>query len=171
MRLGGRQDLTATQRETVQTIWANWSVRRAGAAIDNNDNQRAVEILEAASLAFPDNLTVRKVLAGGIPAHRADQGSPGALQDHPDAGRKRGRFPGSHRRGPGRERQDTRPRHGCGRRWSGFRTTRRSWPWRRDSNRPAATISAPPTTGAHRWRPCRLPRQPIGWPTTSPIPT
>ncbi len=65
MRLGSRQDLTATQRETVQTIWANWSVRRAGAAIDNNDNQRAVEILEAASLSFPDNLQVRKVLAGG----------------------------------------------------------------------------------------------------------
>jgi tetratricopeptide (TPR) repeat protein len=65
MRLGGRQDLTTTQRETVQTIWASWSVRRAGAAIDNNDNQRAVEILEAASLSFPDNLAVRKVLAGG----------------------------------------------------------------------------------------------------------
>ncbi len=65
MRLGGRQDLTAAQRETVQTIWANWSVRRAGAAIDNNDNQRAVQILEAASLAFPDNVQVRKVLAGG----------------------------------------------------------------------------------------------------------
>ncbi len=65
MRLGGRQDLTAAQRETVQTIWASWSVRRAGAAIDNNDNQRAVQILEAASLAFPDNMQVRKVLAGG----------------------------------------------------------------------------------------------------------
>ncbi len=65
MRLGGRQDLTAAQRETVQTIWASWSVRRAGAAIDNNDNQRAVQILEAASLAFPDNVQVRKVLAGG----------------------------------------------------------------------------------------------------------
>ena len=33
--------------------------------MDNDDNQRAVEILEAASLAFPDNTTVRKVLAGG----------------------------------------------------------------------------------------------------------
>ena len=65
MRLGGRQDLTPTQRETVQTIWANWSVRRAGTAIDNNDNERAVEILEAAALAFPDNMQVRKVLAGG----------------------------------------------------------------------------------------------------------
>ena len=49
----------------MQTIWANWSVRRAGTAIENGDNQRAVEILEAASLAFPDNVTVRKVLAGG----------------------------------------------------------------------------------------------------------
>ena len=65
MKLGGRQDLTPAQRETVQTIWANWSVRRAGAALENNDNQRAVDILEAASLAFPDNMTVRKVLAGG----------------------------------------------------------------------------------------------------------
>jgi tetratricopeptide (TPR) repeat protein len=65
MHLGGRQDLTVGQRETVQTIWANWSVRRAGAAIDNNDNKRAVDILEAASLAFPDNMQVRKVLAGG----------------------------------------------------------------------------------------------------------
>jgi tetratricopeptide (TPR) repeat protein len=65
MRLGSRQDLSPAQRETVQTIWANWSVRRAGAALDNNDNQRAVEILEAASLAFPDNIAVRKVLAGG----------------------------------------------------------------------------------------------------------
>ena len=65
MRLGGRPDLTATQRETVQTIWATWSVRRATAALDNNDSQRAVDILEAASRAFPDNMTVRKVLAGG----------------------------------------------------------------------------------------------------------
>lgn len=65
MRLGARQDLTPVQRETVQTIWANWSVRRAGTAIDNGDNERAVEILEAAGLAFPDNVTVRKVLAGG----------------------------------------------------------------------------------------------------------
>jgi cellulose synthase operon protein C len=65
MHLGGRQDLTVAQRETVQTIWASWSVRRAGAAIDNNDNQRAVDILEAASLAFPDNTQVKKVLAGG----------------------------------------------------------------------------------------------------------
>jgi hypothetical protein len=65
MRLGSRQDLTVTQRETVQTIWANWAVRRAGVAIDNNDNERAVEILEAAALAFPDSIQVERVLAGG----------------------------------------------------------------------------------------------------------
>jgi tetratricopeptide (TPR) repeat protein len=65
MRLGARQDLTVPQRQTVQTIWANWAVKRAGVAIDNNDNQRAVEILEAASLAFPDNIAVKRVLAGG----------------------------------------------------------------------------------------------------------
>jgi tetratricopeptide (TPR) repeat protein len=65
MRLGGRQDLTIPQREVIQTIWANWAVRRAGTAIDNDDNNRAVEILEAAAAAFPDNVEVRRVLAGG----------------------------------------------------------------------------------------------------------
>jgi tetratricopeptide (TPR) repeat protein len=65
MQLGARPDLTVTDRETVETIWANWAVRRAGAAIDNNDNERAVEILEAASLAFPENVQVKWVLAGG----------------------------------------------------------------------------------------------------------
>jgi tetratricopeptide (TPR) repeat protein len=65
MHLGGRKDLTAAQIETVQTIWASWSVRRAGVAIDNGNPARAVEILEAAALAFPDNLAVRKAVAGG----------------------------------------------------------------------------------------------------------
>jgi tetratricopeptide (TPR) repeat protein len=65
MRLGGRQDLTVTQREAVQSIWANWSVRRAGTAMDNGNVQRAVDILDAAAQAFPDNLTVRKAVAGG----------------------------------------------------------------------------------------------------------
>jgi tetratricopeptide (TPR) repeat protein len=65
MRLGGRRDLTVTQREAVQSIWANWSVRRAGTAMDNGNVQRAVDILDAAAQAFPDNLTVRKAVAGG----------------------------------------------------------------------------------------------------------
>jgi tetratricopeptide (TPR) repeat protein len=66
MRIGGRTDLTLAQRETVQDIWANWSVRRAGIAMDNGNAQRAVDILEAASQAFPNNLTVRKAVAGGF---------------------------------------------------------------------------------------------------------
>ena len=66
MRIGGRNDLTVAQRETVQTIWANWSVRRAGVAMDNGNVQRAVDILEAAQQAFPNNLTVRKAVAGGF---------------------------------------------------------------------------------------------------------
>jgi tetratricopeptide (TPR) repeat protein len=65
MRLGSRADLTVAQRETVEDIWANWSVRRAAAAMDNGNVQRAVDILDAASQAFPDNLTVRKAVAGG----------------------------------------------------------------------------------------------------------
>ncbi len=65
MRLGGRADLTVTQRETVQDIWANWSVRRAALAMDNANLQRAQDILDAAAQAFPDNVTVRKAVAGG----------------------------------------------------------------------------------------------------------
>jgi tetratricopeptide (TPR) repeat protein len=65
MHLGGRSDLTVAQREMVQNIWANWSVRRAGIAMDNGNIQRAVDILDAASQAFPDNMTVRKAVAGG----------------------------------------------------------------------------------------------------------
>ena len=66
MRLGGRKDLTVAQRETVQDIWANWSVRRAGMAMDDGNVTRAVDILDAANQAFPDNLTVRKAVAGGL---------------------------------------------------------------------------------------------------------
>ena len=74
MRLGGRKDLTLAQRETVQNIWADWSVRRAAAALENGNLQRAVDILDAASQAFPDNMTVRKAVAGGyVKAGRAKE--------------------------------------------------------------------------------------------------
>ena len=65
MRLGSRKDLTVAQREMVQDIWASWSVRRAAAAMENGNIQRAVDILDAASQAFPDNMTVRVAVAGG----------------------------------------------------------------------------------------------------------
>jgi thioredoxin-like negative regulator of GroEL len=65
MHLGSRQDLTATQRETIQGLWANWSVRRSATAFANGNTARAIDILDAAAQAFPDNLTVRKAVAGG----------------------------------------------------------------------------------------------------------
>ena len=65
MRLGGRGDLTSAQRETVEDIWADWAVRRAAVAMENGNAQRAADILDAASQAFPDNMTVRKAVAGG----------------------------------------------------------------------------------------------------------
>jgi cellulose synthase operon protein C len=65
MRLGARQDLTAKQRETIQGLWANWSVRRSATAFDAGNTARAIDILDAAAQAFPDNLAVRKAVAGG----------------------------------------------------------------------------------------------------------
>jgi cellulose synthase operon protein C len=65
MALGGRGDLTAEQRVTVQDIWAQWSVRRAEAAIDDGNTQRGKDLLDATFQAFPDNLTVRKAVAAG----------------------------------------------------------------------------------------------------------
>ena len=65
MSLGSRDDLTNAQRETVQGIWANWSVRRSAAAFDAGNTARAIDILDAAAQAFPDNLQVRKAVAGG----------------------------------------------------------------------------------------------------------
>jgi tetratricopeptide (TPR) repeat protein len=65
MRLGARDDMTDIQRETVQGLWANWSVRRSAVAFENGNNARAIDILDAAAQAFPDNLGVRKAVAGG----------------------------------------------------------------------------------------------------------
>ncbi len=65
MRLGSRDDLTDAQRETIQGLWANWSVRRATAAFEDGFPARAIDILDAAAQAFPENLQVRKAVAGG----------------------------------------------------------------------------------------------------------
>jgi cellulose synthase operon protein C len=65
MQLGGRADLTDEQRRTVQTIWANWAVRRANQAAAVNNFKRSIAILNAAARAFPDNPGVFKALAGG----------------------------------------------------------------------------------------------------------
>ena len=65
MALGDRDDLSDDQRRLVQTIWATWSVRRAGEAVDAGNTKRSIEILRAAYQAFPDNPDVSKALAGG----------------------------------------------------------------------------------------------------------
>ncbi len=63
--LGGRHDLTDEQRRSVQTIWANWAVRRANQASSAGNTRRALAILNAAAKAFPDNPAVVNALAGG----------------------------------------------------------------------------------------------------------
>lgn len=65
MALGARQDLTVVERETVEDIWANWTVRRAQTATSDGNLQRAKDLLDAAFQAFPENLTVRKAVANG----------------------------------------------------------------------------------------------------------
>jgi tetratricopeptide (TPR) repeat protein len=65
MEIGGRPDLSPDQRRTVQTIWTNWAVRRANQAAAAGNSRRALAILNAATHAFPDNLTAIKALAIG----------------------------------------------------------------------------------------------------------
>jgi tetratricopeptide (TPR) repeat protein len=65
MVLGGRTDLTAEQRLTVQTIWASWAVRRANQAAAQGYVKRPLAILNAAARAFPNNPGVEKALASG----------------------------------------------------------------------------------------------------------
>ena len=65
MLIGDRNDLTDTQRRTVQTIWTNWAVRRANQASAAGNDRRALAILNAAAHAFPDNPAVIKALAAG----------------------------------------------------------------------------------------------------------
>ena len=65
MTVGGREDLTDQQRLTVQTIWANWAVRRANEAAARRNYKLAIAILNAAAKAFPGNPDVIKALASG----------------------------------------------------------------------------------------------------------
>jgi tetratricopeptide (TPR) repeat protein len=65
MALGDRDDLRDDQRRGVQNLWATWSVRRAGEAVDAGNAKRSLEILNVAAQAFPGNAEVAKALAGG----------------------------------------------------------------------------------------------------------
>jgi tetratricopeptide (TPR) repeat protein len=65
MVIGGRTDLSDSQRLEVQTIWANWAVRRADAASVRGNYGRAIAILNAAAKSFPGNPQVIRALASG----------------------------------------------------------------------------------------------------------
>jgi Flp pilus assembly protein TadD len=66
MALGGRTDLNEIQRKTVQTIWADWALRRANQAVDGSSSSRAVAILNAAAEEFAANADVQRALASGF---------------------------------------------------------------------------------------------------------
>ena len=65
LRLDARQDMTAAQKEQVENLWANWAVRRAETAMESGHMLRGVEILQAASQDYPDNMNIRRAVAGG----------------------------------------------------------------------------------------------------------
>ena len=152
MRLGGRSDLTSAAGDD-QDIWANWSVRRAGAAMDNGNVQRAVDILDAASQAFPDNLTVRKAVAGGYVQVGRSKEALALFKTTPMQDASAGDFQGAV--GAALAANDkARLSSGCGRRCKDFRATRRFFRWRRGTSRRGATTSGRRIIVAHRWRRC-----------------
>jgi tetratricopeptide (TPR) repeat protein len=64
MSLGERSELTIDQRQTVEVIWVNWSIRRAAKAMEDGAPQRSIDILDAASQAFPGRVALHTSLAG-----------------------------------------------------------------------------------------------------------
>jgi hypothetical protein len=63
-RLDGRAELTSGQRGQVETIWANWGVKRAEIELNGGHLAEGVQLLQAAAQNYPDNLTVRRAVAG-----------------------------------------------------------------------------------------------------------
>ncbi len=62
--LDARSDLTADQHHQLQTLWANWAVRRANQDLAAGQLARGTQILEAAAQTYPANLDIRFALAG-----------------------------------------------------------------------------------------------------------
>jgi tetratricopeptide (TPR) repeat protein len=63
-RLDMRTDLIPTQRQEIENLWATWAVRRANASMTGGNMLRGVQILQAASLDYPDNQIIRRAVAG-----------------------------------------------------------------------------------------------------------
>ena len=99
LRLDSRRDVTADQRAQVDTLWANWAVRRAFAAMDSGHLLRGIEILQAASAQYPDDLGVRRAVAGAYSKSWPFKGCAHSFQIHPHGERKLRRLPGSYRGG------------------------------------------------------------------------
>jgi tetratricopeptide (TPR) repeat protein len=64
MSLGDRSELTIDQRRTIEDIWVNWSIRQAAKAMEDGAAQRSIDILDAASQAFPGRVALHTSLAG-----------------------------------------------------------------------------------------------------------
>ena len=94
--LDARSDLTADQRQQLQTLWANWAVRRANQDLAAGQLSRGTQILEAAAADLPrqprHSFRPRRCLC----SHRPLAGRTRPLQIHPHESGWLGRFSGSH---------------------------------------------------------------------------
>ena len=97
LRLDARQDLTAAQRQEVcRTSGPIGPCAAPPQAMDNGYILvRGVEILQAASEEYPDNLDIRRAVAGAYTRVGPGLGCAGAFQDHPHAGRNSGDYQGA----------------------------------------------------------------------------
>ncbi|MGI4829581.1 MAG: tetratricopeptide repeat protein [Janthinobacterium lividum] len=66
--LEDRSDLTGTQRARMQSVWAEWAVRRAVAEAHAGDPQGAAKVLNTALEAFSSNTEVARTIAEGFVA-------------------------------------------------------------------------------------------------------
>ena len=62
--LGATADMSVAERTNFHSLWASWTIRRAGSALAQGDRARAVALLETAHQAFPENADVSSALAG-----------------------------------------------------------------------------------------------------------
>jgi tetratricopeptide (TPR) repeat protein len=58
-----RSDLTETERHDLNQLWSVWSQRRAQAAIEAQDNPKAISILQAAAVVLPHDPRIQAMIA------------------------------------------------------------------------------------------------------------
>jgi tetratricopeptide (TPR) repeat protein len=62
--VGARADLTQMQQDSVSELWSTWILRRANAAADAGDANRALAVLEAGTRMLPRDTAIRSSYAG-----------------------------------------------------------------------------------------------------------